>query len=210
VETVSGSHDPEVHALGKDGVYRDRFDHVVNALWEGRIAIDATRGNRPARPWIHRLKYGVVIRGIADTSRINSITIISGAFGEVVVYGDGSLYLTWYPACLRERTLDVAPPVWPIEPAEPLCSDVLWKTFAGLAELMPSLGDVPREVVAQSTVRGGPIVAWGKTDIDDPASELHKRYEIGVTSEGGYHSIDPGKLTCAPMFAMECARRILG
>jgi hypothetical protein len=52
-------------------------------------------------------------------------------------------------------------------------------------------------------------VAWGKTDIDDPQSELHKRYEIGIHSRCRYHSVDPGKLTMAPYFAEECAARIL-
>jgi hypothetical protein len=53
------------------------------------------------------------------------------------------------------------------------------------------------------------IVAWGETDIYDPGSELHRRYEIGVTSAGRYHSIDPGKLTMAPFFAEQCAQRII-
>ena len=46
-------------------------------------------------------------------------------------------------------------------------------------------------------------------DIDDPASELHRRYEIGVTSSGRYHSVDPGKLTMTPYFAGVCADRIV-
>jgi len=58
-------------------------------------------------------------------------------------------------------------------------------------------------------VRGGVIVAWGSTDIDDQASELHRRHDIGVHSYGRYHSIDPGKLTMAPYFAKVCADRIL-
>jgi hypothetical protein len=53
------------------------------------------------------------------------------------------------------------------------------------------------------------IVAWGKTDIDDPASELHQRSEIGVTTRRDYHSVDPGKLTLAPYFAERCADRIV-
>ena len=51
-------------------------------------------------------------------------------------------------------------------------------------------------------------MAWGKTDIYDPASELHRRFEIGVTTEGNFHSVDPGKLTMAPYFAEICAERI--
>ena len=53
------------------------------------------------------------------------------------------------------------------------------------------------------------IVAWGETDIDDPASELHNRYAIGVTSDHGYHSVDPGKLTMAPLFALRCADQVV-
>ena len=56
----------------------------------------------------------------------------------------------------------------------------------------------------------GVIVAWGHTDIDDHASELHNRHAIGVHSYGNFHSIDPGKLTMAPYFAEICAGRILG
>ena len=58
-------------------------------------------------------------------------------------------------------------------------------------------------------VKGGAIVAWGETDIDDPRSELHNRYAIGLHSWGRYHSIDPGKLTMAPFFAQVCADRIV-
>ena len=60
-----------------------------------------------------------------------------------------------------------------------------------------------------SLVVGGAIVAWGETDIYDPQSELHKRYEIGVHSRNRYHSVDPGKLTMAPYFAEKCANRIV-
>lgn len=71
-----------------------------------------------------------------------------------------------------------------------------------LRELQPGdLGDV--------TVKGGVIVAWGETDIYDPASELHRRYEIGVTSSGRFHSVDPGKLTMAPFFAELCAAHLI-
>jgi hypothetical protein len=193
---------------GNEG--REKFDQVVNALWDGRIAIDDARGNRPTRPWIHRLKYGVDIRSIRDLKPIQSITIVSGPFGEVVNYANGSIYLTWYPSCLMDRTQAVRPPHWRIQPAEPLRSRVLRGTFDALAGLVPALGTIRDEDINGAVVRGGPIVAWGKTDIDDPQSELHRRYEIGVTSEGRYHSIDPGKLTTVPLFASQCAERIAG
>ena len=59
-----------------------------------------------------------------------------------------------------------------------------YRNFAG------SFGDCadPRvldaETLPEAAVKGGAIVAWGKTDIYDPASELHRRFEIGVTTEG--------------------------
>ena len=57
-------------------------------------------------------------------------------------------------------------------------------------------------------VDAGAIVAVGQSDGDDPCSELHDRTRIGVTSHGRYHSIDPGKLTTAPLFAIEAADRV--
>jgi hypothetical protein len=79
-----------------------------------------------------------------------------------------------------------------------------------MAEFVPSLRAVDVEMLEDVTVKGGVIVAWGETDIYDPASELHRRFEIGVTSTGRFHSIDPGKLTMAPYFANLCADRITG
>ena len=54
-------------------------------------------------------------------------------------------------------------------------------------------------------VDAGVIFSWGATDIDDPASELHRRHDIGVRASDGYFSVDTGKLTCAPLFAARLA-----
>ena len=80
--------------------------------------------------------------------------------------------------------------------------------MAALAEIVPSLRRLDPSSLPEATVKGGVIVAWGETDIYDPDSELHRRYEIGITTKGRFHSIDPGKLTMAPLFAEECAERI--
>jgi len=79
-----------------------------------------------------------------------------------------------------------------------------------MARFVPSLNSVDVNELQDVTVKGGAIVAWGATDIYDPASELHRRFEIGVTSTGSFHSVDPGKLTMAPYFADVCAARIAG
>jgi glycine/D-amino acid oxidase-like deaminating enzyme len=192
------------------GPSSERFDHVVNALWDGRFAINEKRGLRPQRSWLHRLKYGVSFRLSAGTRLPPSATFVSGPFGEVVSYRDGLTYLTWYPVCLQGISSDVVPPDWPTYPAEPLRSQLIEGTLRAMAEFMPSLRALDPEKLEDVTVKGGVIVAWGETDIYDPASELHRRFEIGVTSTGRFHSIDPGKLTMAPYFADACANRIAG
>jgi len=67
-----------------------------------------------------------------------------------------------------------------------------------LSELVPELARVDRPG-SSLEINGGYIFAWGKSDIDDARSRLHRRYEIGVHSHRGYHSIDTGKLTMAPL-----------
>ena len=49
-------------------------------------------------------------------------------------------------------------------------------------------------------MRGGGIFAWGNKDIDDPRSELHQRFDVGVRA-GRYLTVDTGKLALAPLFA---------
>jgi hypothetical protein len=78
-----------------------------------------------------------------------------------------------------------------------------------MAEFVVLLRGLAPEDLIDVTVKGGVIVAWGETDIYDPNSELHRRYEIGVTSNRQFHSVDPGKLTMAPYFAQVAADRIL-
>jgi hypothetical protein len=200
----------EVELEGGGGIVRERFDHVVNALWDGRFAINERRGLRPNRPWLHRLKYGVSFRLPMGANLPPSATFVSGPFGEVVTYGDGLTYLTWYPVCLQGISRDVTPPQWPTYPPEPLRSQLLNGTLNAMAELVLSLRGLNSDELENVIVKGGVIVAWGQTDIYDPASELHRRFEIGITSTGRFHSVDPGKLTMAPYFADLCAGRILG
>lgn len=183
-------------------------DHVINALWDGRLAIDQTVGLMPNRPWLHRLKYGVTFTLPARIPSSPSMTIISGPFGEMVSFDDRFTYLTWYPEGLQGISGEVTPPDWQTYPGEPLRSKIAKGTIGAISGIVPSLAPLNGAELADVRVKGGVIVAWGQTDICDPASELHRRCEIGVTSAGNYHSIDPGKLTMAPYFAEKCAERI--
>jgi glycine/D-amino acid oxidase-like deaminating enzyme len=197
-----------VTSEGEDGRATESFDHVVNALWDGRIAVDETMGLKPNRPWLHRLKYGVSFTLPPGLRPPPSATFVSGPFGEVVSYRDRTTYLTWYPQCLHGISAAITPPDWATYPGEPLRSEVARGTIAAIAEIVPCLAALDPATLTDACVKGGVIVAWGETDIYDPQSELHRRYEIGVTSHGRYHSIDPGKLTMAPYFADICAERI--
>jgi glycine/D-amino acid oxidase-like deaminating enzyme len=193
---------------GTDGSCRDSFDHIVNALWDGRLGLNDTLGFRAGRPWLHRLKYGVSFRLPSNARSPRSATFVLGPFGEVVTYENGIIYLTWYPECLQAICTDLTPPDWATYPPEPLRSRILAGTLSALSGIVTALRNLNAESLPEAGVKGGAITAWGKTDIYDPTSELHRRFEIGVTSEGRFHSIDPGKLTMVPYFAEICAERI--
>jgi glycine/D-amino acid oxidase-like deaminating enzyme len=188
----------------------ERFDHVVNALWDGRLAIDAKRGQLPSVDWLFRLKYGVRFRPSAGAALPPSVTIVSGPFGEIVTYADGRIYLTWYPHCMRALARDIAPPSWPKRADPDERTAIIEGTLTSLSEIAPQLRDCAPSDRSSFDVVGGVIVASATTDIVDPNSWLHHRYDIGVSSHGSYHSVDPGKLTMAPYFAEMCASRICG
>ncbi len=177
----------------------------MNTLWDGRLAIDATRDIHPERTWIYRFKHGIRFSSAAEGC-LPSVTLVLGPFGDLVDYGDGRFYLSWYPACMTATSKLLSPPAWQAEPDEPLRSTIIRDLFAAMAEIIPGLhGAQPNHI----EVKAGAIVAWGSSDIDDQMSELHRRHEIGVHSYDRYHSIDAGKLTMAPYFAEVCADRIL-
>jgi glycine/D-amino acid oxidase-like deaminating enzyme len=193
------------HAHGREV---DRFDHVVNALWDGRLTLDAAMGHQPSHRWLHRLKYGITLTLPEGQERPPSMTVVSGPFGEVVSHRDGRVYLTWYPVCLKGLSTELTPPDWPRHPHEPQRSQLVRGTVTALSEILPDLNRLVGTRLQDALVKGGIILAWGQSDIYDPTSQLHQRYEIGVKSFGRYHSIDPGKLTLAPYFAELCADRI--
>jgi len=185
-------------------------DQVVNALWEGRLAIDGGLGLPPTRPWVHRLKYRVMVELPERLRGIPSFTFVLGAYGDVVAYGDGHAYVSWYPECLKGWSADIEPPAgW-----APACTGrlpraeqtaIARRVLDAFDRLVPGLAQA--RVLA---VDGGVIFAWGSTDITDPTSELHRRDDTGVLSVDGYHSVNTGKLTTAPLFAVEAADRVAG
>jgi glycine/D-amino acid oxidase-like deaminating enzyme len=183
-------------------------DQVVNALWDGRLNIDRGLGLMPTRPWVHRLKYRVMVARPDLLRDMPSLSFVLGPYGDVAAYPGGETYVSWYPECLRGWSTEVEPPVdWlaactgRLPPGEQLV--IGRRVLDAFDRLVPGLARA--EV---RTVDAGVIFSWGQTDITDPASVLHRRDDTGVQSADGYHSVNTGKLTTAPLFAVDAADRV--
>lgn len=195
-----------VTATGADGVPAElHSDAVVNCLWDGRLAIDASMGIAPPRPWSYRLKYAV--HGTMPTGSCPppSATLVLGPFGDVVQYKSGRVYASWYPDCMVGWSDDlVTPSSWRIATdgadTEELKRDVATRTLRALDAVTPGIRELKVDDVA-----AGVVVAWGELDIDHEASALHQRDAIGVDDHDGYLSVNTGKFTTAPLFAQRVA-----
>jgi glycine/D-amino acid oxidase-like deaminating enzyme len=182
------------------------YDHAVNTLWEDRLRVDAMLGHRPTRPWLHRYKLALHARCVAGDPP-PSTTIVLGPFGDVVNFGDGRFYFSWYPVCRLGASDALSPPRFEKAVTDGARQAVLHGTMAALARIVPSIAGIDLDK-ASVDISGGYVFAWGATDIDDRASLLHQRHDIGVMSSGNYHTIDTGKYCMAPYFAAVAAHRI--
>ena len=209
--TFHGGHDVErAERVGERfrlacaGGWITGFRHVVNTSWASRLAIDSAFGLVPPRPWLYRYKFGLHVRQRPPAFAIPSVTLILGPFGDVVDYGEGAYYFSWYPTCRIAVSTALVPPAvddLPPTPDGKACIEPL-------REIVPALDgiDIGR---ASTQIVGGWIFAWAKTDIDDALSELHRRDEVGVYSVSGYHTINTGKLTLAPLHALTVCNHIV-
>jgi glycine/D-amino acid oxidase-like deaminating enzyme len=197
-----------VEGSGPEGPWRLGADQVVNATWESRRALDATLGLDGGGDRVLRLRYRLIARVPAALRGGPSITMVLGPYGDVVHRPDGTAYLSWYPAGLQGWSLATEPPAaWQgpcrgdrSEEAAPIATEILHGIDAWLPGIARS---------EPITIDAGIIVAAGRTDIDDRSSGLHDRTKVGVTSSDGYHSVDAGKLTTAPLFALAAARVVV-
>jgi glycine/D-amino acid oxidase-like deaminating enzyme len=195
---------------GPEGTFALTAPQVVNCTWESRFRLDLMMGLTPPSGWLHRLKYRTLATLPASHRHAPSATMVLGAYGDVVVRPSGVAYLSWYPTSMRGWTHDVTPPSdWNAvcrgdTPAD-ITRDVAVTALHHIDAWFPGIGacDV-------SSVDAGTIVAYGTTDVDDRQSGLHHRTRIGVTGGGDYFSVDPGKLTTAPLFAMDAVDAIAG
>jgi hypothetical protein len=102
----------------------------------------------------------------------------------------------------------IEPPPWPRDPTPDRARELFERSVAGLSRLAPAMAGIGTAGLRDLQVGGGIIFAHGQTDIDDHTSGLHRRDRVGITSRGGWHSVDPGKYSLAPAFAYDVADRI--
>jgi len=197
-----------VEGDGPAGSWSIRARQVVNATWERRFVLDRQLGMQPPPHLLHRLKYRVIARLPKELHGAPSVTMVLGPYGDVVIRTDGTAYLSWYPAGLRGWSPDVEPPAaWnaacrgEVSPAERV--EISSRILAAIHAWYPGIARCE-----PLSVDAGVIVALGESDVNDPSSGLHDRSRIGVMSRGGYHSVNTGKLTTAPLFAIEAANRV--
>jgi hypothetical protein len=184
------------------------YDELVNALWQDRLRVDATAGVQPERPWLHRYKLAIHLAG-ATGALPASTTIMLGEYGDIVDFGGGRHYLSWYPACKLGAWRELQPADITSGIDDAVRKTVLEQTLSSLRAIVPSLASLDLSKAAVR-VEGGYIFAWGRTDIADPESELHARHHVGIRSRERYHSIDTGKYGMAPYFAEQLADRLCG
>ena len=206
VEAVAIEDGGNVHVgLCQDGARVEKnYFSVANCLWDQRLRIDRTAGLHPKRPWLFRYKATIILRSNDLQLPIPSATLIVGPYGDVVNFGDGRYYLSWYPVCKLGQTQMVEG-----DALHSLLETVdqgllIRDSILAMSHYIPSLSRLLGEAPF-ARVGGGVIFAWGNTDIDDPDSLLHQRSAIGPTRHGSYLSIDTGKYCMGPLFAMQSA-----
>jgi hypothetical protein len=185
------------------------YDRVVNALWESRLAVDRSLGLEPPQGWMYRHKFGNRVNIPLGPADLPSVTMVLGPFGDIVNFGSLGFYLSWYPFGMVDTSFDLQPPRDWVD----LHGEARYGVFARSLEKWRSFCPKLRALgfkQDQVDPSSGVIFAWGNSDIDDPDSKLHDRYEIGIRSVDGYHSVDTGKYTMVPYLGLKVAERVLG
>lgn len=187
-----------------------RAKYVLNATWEQRMKLDAMMGVDHEPGWLHRLKYRAIVRLPEGLRGYPSATMVLGRYGDVVIRPNMTAFLSWYPSGLLGWSHDQTPPEsWDIPATGSLPPD---QVNALGAEFMDKIAQWYPSLASASllSVDAGTIFAYGRTDVDDRSSGLHDRTHIGVLRRGNYFSVNPGKLTTAPLIAVEAVDQILG
>lgn len=201
---AAGGHDGPWHVESSGGA-TGPFDWVINALWQGRIAIDLTVGIKPLTNWSNRYRLALFIRTACPLD-VPSALVATGPFGDVKNYGGRDFYVSWYPLGLMIDSPAVSPP-----PPPRLEKDAADRLARAVLERLECYLPASRRISENlETVRleGGWVHAAGSGLLSDPASALHRRSSFGVIRAGTYVSVDTGKYSTAPWLAHQVADMI--
>jgi glycine/D-amino acid oxidase-like deaminating enzyme len=178
------------------------YDYVINALWQGRLAIDQTAGLRPVGVWSNRYRQSLFLR-TDQPVRTPCVVIATGPFGDIKNYNGRDFYLSYYPDGLRVDSSAVSPPE--LETLDmPNPQQLSSSIFYHLELLLPWVALI-RERAERVSIEGGWVFAAGRGLLSDSSSTLHRRSDYGVTRLGGYISVDTGKYSTAPWLARSLA-----
>jgi glycine/D-amino acid oxidase-like deaminating enzyme len=177
------------------------FDVLINALWEGRLAIDAGLGILPPAPWTHRFRAAVFGRSAATDLR--SAVVCTGPFGDIKRYPDGRLYMSWYDAGLLAQGHDIEPPRSAAVLTEARRDGVMNRTLTALSKFFPEVQNLRQH--AELEIQGGWVYAVGQGSLGDRSSSLHRRDRFDITLDRGYISVDTAKYSLAPSLASQVA-----
>ena len=192
----------DIHSARQRASDLEGFDVVVNALWEGRLAVDSSIGVKVPTSWSHRFRAAVFAH--APANRLPSAVLCTGPFGDVKCYPDGRVYLSWYDAGLIAQGDEVEPPRDGAVLTQPRKARVRKETLASLSAYFPTVAGLSG-VVTDGDVHGGWVYAIGKGSLADPTSLLHRRDAFGITVDRGYVSVDTAKYSIAPWLALQVA-----
>jgi hypothetical protein len=153
------------------------FDSVVNALWEGRLAIDGSLGLRPKGTWSYRCRRCLFVRTRTPVDAPSAV-VCAGPFGDIKSYSRHDFYVSWYPAGLLAAGEDLAPPPTPRLDAAATAA-LARATFDGLGGILGCMSDI-RLAAETVEVEGGWVFARGRGSLGNARSGLHKRHRTGV------------------------------
>lgn len=206
LRSVAGGHaGPWIVSTSKGDL--DGFDVVVNALWEGRLAIDGALGIGPPARFSHRYRRALFVRTTRPLA-IPSALIATGPFGDIKNFGGRDFYLSWYPSGLAAYGTDVDPPHIPALDGQARAA-LINEVFENLGRYLPSVHRI-RDCAESVRVEGGWVYAAGKGHLADPQASLHHRADFDIEQHGSYFSVDTGKYCAAPWLARRLATRICG
>jgi hypothetical protein len=178
------------------------FDAVVNALWAGRLAIDADVGLQPEPGWSHRYRVSLFVRTRCAVDA-PSLVVATGPFGDIKNYNGRDFYLSWYPAGLLVESRDMLPTA-PAPVGACARSAIIDAIRAGLGASIPQTHAI-LDNAESVQVQGGWVFAQGHGSLADPASTVHRRDRFGIVRRGTYWSVDTGKYSTAPWLARQVA-----